>query len=105
MNHQDWNEVVFRKNNGIKPNNGKKYEVTKEQKIDNETENLKHKNLGSDIGIRIQRARIAGGFKTQKNLANSINVRPDIIASYESGKAIPDNNILQRLRRVLKTKL
>jgi putative transcription factor len=53
----------------------------------------------------IQNGRIAKGFKTQKDLAVAIGVPANIINSYESGKAIPDNAILQKLRRVLGVKL
>jgi putative transcription factor len=55
--------------------------------------------------MRIRNARIIKGYKTQKELANVINERSDIIADYESGKAVPNNTVLQKLRRVLKTKL
>lgn len=53
----------------------------------------------------IQQARIARGFKTQKDLANAVGVKADIIGGYESGKIIPDNTVMQKLRRVLGVKL
>lgn len=101
MSHQDWNEVVLKKpsKNQATPH----FERTKEQKI--ESEELSHKKVGVSLGKQIQNARIEKGFKTQKDLATEINVRPEVINSYECGKAIPDNAIMQKLRRVLNTQL
>ncbi|RPH12741.1 MAG: XRE family transcriptional regulator [Alteromonadaceae bacterium TMED7] len=53
----------------------------------------------------IQQARIAKGFKTQKDLAVAVGVPANIINSYESGKAMPDNTVLQKLRKVLGVRL
>ena len=103
MNHQDWNDVVFKKSSSKQKQ--PHFDLTKEQKLDNENENLCHNMVGLSLGKQIQQARIAKGYKTQKDLAVVINSKPDIIASYENGKAIPDNNILQKLRRVLKVQL
>ena len=102
MNHQDWSEVVLSK----RPKHSHTHhETSKEQRIYQETEELSHKKIGVSLGKQIQNARIARGFKTQKDLANAINVRPDVINMYEVGKAIPNNSILQNLRRVLNTQL
>lgn len=103
MSHQDWNEVVFKKpsKNQVTPH----FERTKEQKVESESEELSHKKVGVSLGKQIQNARVTKGFKTQKDLANAINVRPEVINSYEGGKAIPDNAIMQKLRRVLDTQL
>lgn len=103
MSHQDWNEVVFKKpsQNQVTPH----FERTKEQKVESESEELSHKKVGVSLGKQIQNARVTKGFKTQKDLANAINVRPEVINSYEGGKAIPDNAIMQKLRRVLDTQL
>jgi putative transcription factor len=57
------------------------------------------------VAKTIQQARIAKGFKTQKDLATAIGVPANVINSYESGKAIPDNAVLQKLRKVLGVRL
>jgi len=102
MEHQDWNPVVIHgkavKSQSSTPRPHR--EVTKEQKLD-QTELGTHKKVGLTMAKAIQNGRIAKGFKTQKDLANAIGVPTNIINSYESGKAIPDNQILQKLRRVL----
>jgi putative transcription factor len=105
MNHQDWNPVVIHgeKHSVSRPARPHR-EVTKEQKLD-QTELGTHKKVGLTMAKAIQNGRIAKGFKTQKDLAVAIGVPANIINSYESGKAIPDNAILQKLRRVLGVKL
>ena len=98
MDHQDWNTVTIRK-----PSTFKKTAVnkSKEQKLEEievgEIPKVKH-----SVAKLIQTGRVARGFKTQKDLANAIGVQANVISSYESGKAIPDHSILQKMRRVLK---
>lgn len=108
MEHQDWKQVILNRSTEVNRSHvldRSTQEYSKAKKMDDETENVKHTQVGSSIGKRIQNARLAGGFTSQKALAQAINVKPDVIMSYESGKAIPDNMIMQKLRRVLKTKL
>ena len=103
MNHQDWNPVVIHgkaKHTAPRPH----YEVTKEQKLDRE-ELGTHKKVSLSMAKMIQQGRIAKGFKTQKDLAIAVGVNASIINTYESGRAIPDPAILQKLRRVLGVKL
>lgn len=109
MEHQDWNQVILN-NKSTKKNHShiqdrSTYEYSNAKKLDNETENVKNEQVGLSLGKKIQLARMAGGYTSQKALAQAINVKPEIITSYESGKGIPDNVIMQKLRRVLKTKL
>ncbi|BCV07171.1 MAG: hypothetical protein Ct9H90mV1_1430 [Prasinovirus sp.] len=120
MFHQDWEEVTIHGKSFKKEKEKEKYvkfmgqEIklpkrsqysgkTPEQKLD-ETMLGTHKKVGKETGLTIQRARVAKKY-TQKELANLINVSADIISSYESGKAIPDHKIMQKLRRVLCVKL
>tara|TARA_B100001250_G_scaffold39475_2_gene31442 strand:- start:6129 stop:6491 length:363 start_codon:yes stop_codon:yes gene_type:complete len=120
MFHQDWEEVTIHGKSVKKEKEKEKYvkfmgqEIklpkrsqysgkTPEQKLE-ETELGTHKKVGKETGLTIQRARVAKKY-TQKDLANLINVSSDIISSYESGKAIPDHKIMQKLRRVLSVKL
>ena len=52
----------------------------------------------------IQQARMAKSL-TQKQLATLINEKPNVIAEYEQGKAIPNHQILGKLERKLGVKL
>ena len=42
---------------------------------------------------------------TQKDLSTAINEKPQIVAEYESGKAIPNPAIITKLERALGVKL
>jgi len=120
MFHQDWEEVTIHGKSVKKEKEKEKYvkfmgqEIklpkrsqysgkSPEQKLE-ETELGTHKRVGKETGLTIQRARVSKQY-TQKDLAGLINVSSDIISSYESGKAIPDHKIMQKLRRVLSVKL
>ena len=104
MNHQDWTPVVIHGKAATKPSPPKHYERTKEQKLEDE-EIGTHKKVPLSMAKMIQQGRIAKGFKTQKDLAIAVGVNAGIISSYESGRAIPDPGVLQKLRRVLGVKL
>ena len=105
MNHQDWNPVVIHgKTLPSQKANVPHHEVTKAQKLD-QTELGTHEKVSISMAKTIQQARIAKGFKTQKDLAVVVGVPVNVINSYESGKAIPDNTILQKLRKVLGVRL
>ena len=52
----------------------------------------------------IMQARTAKKI-TQKELATAINEKPQVVAEYESGKAIPNPQIISKLERKLGTKL
>ncbi len=75
----------------------------KNRKLDEETENFSHKKVSLSLSKRIQQARLAKGM-SQKDLATKINVKPNVIQEYESGKAIPDNKILGLIRKYLSMK-
>ena len=64
----------------------------------------KVKTLNRSVSLRIQQARQAKGW-TQKELAQKISEKPQVINDYESGRAIPNNQILSKMERVLGTKL
>lgn len=102
MNHQDWNPVVLRKR--PTPINQVSPDVSREVKIERE-EIGTHEKVSMSLAKTIQQARIAKGFKTQKDLANAVGVKVDIINGYESGNMIPDNTLMQKLRKVLGVKL
>jgi len=73
-------------------------------KLDNADEPDKLQTVTLSMGQKIQQARLAKGMK-QKDLSNKINVKPQVIAEYENGKAIPDNKILTKIENALGLKL
>ena len=122
MSHQDWNDVVWRKNKSSqntihndkdapKPITVEKYRHKNNQKndtnmrkLEEDNENLAVERVSNDMKVEIQKARTAKKL-TQKQLANMINEKPDVIQSYENGKAIPNQQVLNKLRRVLGIRL
>lgn len=74
------------------------------KKLDDDTENLSHDRVPTELKKAIMQAR--GEKKlTQSQLAHLINEKPQVIQEYESGKAIPNQQILSKLERALGAKL
>lgn len=104
MDHQDWNTVVI---NGKQSTTPKISEGVKRpqgnshlRKLENETENLHHQKVSHNLAQTIQNSRNEKGW-TRAELAQRINVKAGVVADYETGKAIPDGVVLQRLSRAL----
>ena len=60
--------------------------------------------VDKSLSKAIMQARTAKKM-TQKEVATAINEKPQVIADYESGKAIPNPQIISKLERKLGTKL
>lgn len=69
-------------------------------KIEAETEDFHHEHVSSDLKKQIVQARTAKKL-TQAQLAQLINERASVIQEYESGKAIPNPQVLSKLSRCL----
>ncbi|KAJ3605474.1 hypothetical protein NHX12_027520 [Muraenolepis orangiensis] len=83
----------------------KQHLVTKNTaKLDRETEELHHQRVPLEVGKVIQLGRQKNGL-TQKDLATKINEKPQIIADYECGKAIPNNQVMGKIERAIGLKL
>merc|ERR1712154_660474 len=68
------------------------------------SEDLKHGKVDKSLSKAIMQARTAKKM-TQKDLATAINEKPQVIAEYESGKAIPNPQIISKMERKLGCKL
>ena len=101
MDHQDINDVVWKKNK--KPTT-KSSGISKNKKLEDDNEELKVDKVSFSLKNAIRDARIAKKL-TQKQLAQMINEKADVIQNYENGKAIPDQRLLNKLRRILNAKL
>ncbi|XP_066510363.1 endothelial differentiation-related factor 1 homolog [Hoplias malabaricus] len=83
----------------------KQHLVTKNTaKLDRETEELHHDRVTLEVGKVIQKGRQDKGL-TQKDLATKINEKQQIIADYECGKAIPNNQVMGKIERAIGLKL
>ena len=104
-NHQDWKTIIIKnpkqnvKNTKKKINNTNIKKISIEKKADNDE--LKHKQLSTDLRISIQKARCSKNL-TQKELAQKINVSHQIISDIESGKAIYNEQHINKIKRFLK---
>ncbi|KAL3652622.1 Multiprotein-bridging factor 1b [Castilleja foliolosa] len=74
------------------------------RKLDEDTENLTHDKVPTELKKSIMQARMDKKM-TQSQLAQLINEKPQIIQEYESGKAIPNQQIISKLERALGVKL
>ncbi|KAJ8699606.1 multiprotein-bridging factor 1 [Pleurotus ostreatus] len=73
-------------------------------KLDRENEVAPPPKISPTVGRTIQTSRLALEL-SQKDLAAKINEKPSVLQDYESGKAIPNPQILGKLERILKVKL
>uniref|UniRef100_A0A7S2SAV4 HTH cro/C1-type domain-containing protein n=1 Tax=Rhizochromulina marina TaxID=1034831 RepID=A0A7S2SAV4_9STRA len=69
-------------------------------KLDAENEAFAHKSVDKSLSKAIMQARLAKKMN-QKQLATAINEKPQIIQEYETGKAIPNQQIIGKLERAL----
>ncbi len=72
--------------------------------LENDTETLGHATVSYDMKVALQRARQAKKM-TQKELALAIQEKANVINEYESGRAIPNNQLIARMERVLGMRL
>uniref|UniRef100_A0A915PT36 HTH cro/C1-type domain-containing protein n=1 Tax=Setaria digitata TaxID=48799 RepID=A0A915PT36_9BILA len=73
-------------------------------RLDEETEELHHERVSLTLGKVMQQARQTKEW-TQKDLATHINEKPQVVAEYENGKAVPNQQILAKMERALGVKL
>ncbi|PFH49095.1 hypothetical protein AMATHDRAFT_76379 [Amanita thiersii Skay4041] len=73
-------------------------------KLDREDEVAPPPKVSPSVGRAIQTGRMELKL-SQKDLAQKINEKPSVLQDYESGKAIPNAQILSKLERVLGVKL
>ena len=105
--HNKSKEKLNAKRNGTneiqKKNTGLENQI-KTIKLDESTEAAKHKTITSDQSRKIIDGRIAKKWSRQM-LANNINEKLSVVSDYESGKAIIDNKIINKIERKLNIKL
>ncbi|GLC42269.1 multiprotein-bridging factor 1 [Pleodorina starrii] len=130
MNGQDWDQVVIRKKQpsgaalkdeaavnaarrqGAAVDTTTKFNAGKNKpaqqtvsgkpaaKLEQETEDFHHERVSSTLKQQIVQARTAKKM-TQAQLAQAINEKPQVIQEYESGKAIPNPQVLSKMSRIL----
>jgi len=73
-------------------------------KLDRENEVAPPSKILPSVGKAMQTARQEKQL-SQKDVAQKINEKPSVLQDYESGKAVPNPQILGKLERVLGVKL
>lgn len=106
--HQDFKEIIFKnkassKNKSVSSQPSIVISKVQRQLLNDDEEGPKLKTFGKENGKLLQSARTARKL-TQEELANQINEKKNIINLYEVGNIVPDNKILNKLRRILNIK-
>ncbi|KAF8919576.1 hypothetical protein CPB85DRAFT_1524364 [Mucidula mucida] len=73
-------------------------------KLDRDNEVAPPPKIAPSVGRAMGKARMDLKL-SQKDVAQQINEKPSVLQDYESGKAVPNPQILGKLERVLKVKL
>ena len=73
-------------------------------KIDEHNDAGTISTVSMDVSKAIQKGRLDKGF-SQKDLGLKVNEKPNLINDYESGKAIPNPQVLGKMERILGIKL
>jgi putative transcription factor len=73
-------------------------------KLDENGENFRHAHVGHEFKLALQQARLAKKM-SQQALATAINEKSTVINEYESGKAIPNGQVINKLNRALGVRL
>ena len=103
MQHQDWKAAILKPAAPQVVKNiveRKKLTDNSSVKVDENDEVVQIKRVPKDISKLITDARIAKKL-LRKDLANQLNLREDIIADIETGKAIYDGNQIARIKKHL----
>eukprot|EP01084_Bolivina_argentea_P056285 103038_1 len=69
-------------------------------RLDEDSESTKVKTVSHSVSINIQKGRQAKGWN-QKELAAAVNEKQSVMTDYESGKAVPNEQVLQRIEKAL----
>ncbi|KAM3388538.1 hypothetical protein ACQJBY_010973 [Aegilops geniculata] len=102
---QDWEPIVVRKKaqNAADKKDEKAVNAARRSGAEIDT-TKKYERVSSDLKKNLMQARLDKKM-TQAQLAQMINEKPQVIQEYESGKAIPNNQIIGKLERALGAKL
>ncbi|PFH31338.1 putative multiprotein bridging factor type 1 family transcriptional co-activator [Besnoitia besnoiti] len=73
---------------------------TNARKVEEDTGDYHVERVSADFSRALQQARQAKKM-TQAQLAQAINEKPSVVNDYESGRAIPNGAVVQKLNRAL----
>ena len=109
---QDWEPVKWNGGGNKQNSNDKKIKKqtgpTKEQKLEKAIEDGTYSlpKMDIDFKIALQKARTSQDPKiSQQDLAKKMNIKPQVINDWESGKSIPTGLDIVKIEKALKVKL
>ena len=97
MEHQNWEPIVFTKTGGNKKKLKTKSRTKSKPKIEEPKSNV-------PVYKAIQKGRQLMKL-SQKQLAQDMNIPIAFLKSFELGKSVPSNRVLQRMEKHIKVKL
>lgn len=114
MQGQDWTPFVIKNKNA--DNKAKAFregrtEAIKKISLDHKSRKLEQEDevkpiekVSRDISVLVQQGRMEKKL-TQKELAQKLNIKPEIIRDIEAGKLANDKQIISKLQRILGVRL
>lgn len=104
--HQDWRPVVFdAKRGSATPRPTPPKGPSAAQRLEDETEELRHGGVPTDLRRALAQARAAKGL-TREQLAQALSVPASLVRDYETGAvAVPQNALVARMEAALGAKL
>ncbi len=115
--HQDWTSVVWKKSSahtsrpvseqtslrgGTCTEEARRLNKIEQKSINGEYDT--RQTVSRAFTSQLQRARLSK-VMTQKKLASAVNEKATVINDFESGKAVPNQHVIQKLNRALGIKL
>jgi ribosome-binding protein aMBF1 (putative translation factor) len=118
--HQDWNVVVLRKHTKANPTDARAVNAARRdgalvetklkqkttttlvsvKKLEDNQEDFHHKVISKEVATEIMKKRLEKKL-TQSDLGKQINEHTAVIQEIESGKAIHNSQVLNKIYRVL----
>jgi len=97
--HQDWNTIIINKKKHDKPINKKSKQLG--HTLDDNKEVFKHTKIDRELSQTIIKRRCELKMN-RKELSQKLCIKVDILAKYETGVAIIEPRILNKLKHILK---
>lgn len=104
---QDWKQVTWTKAPAAATRTGttkQNHVGARLHKLDNigydDNATMQTKTVTRAFSSQLQSARLSKSL-TQKALAAMINEKPTVVNDYEAGKAVPNQQVIQKLNRAL----
>jgi len=101
---QDWTPVTIKSAPKKKVTEASSYvdqATAAARRAERETESFKVTTIDAAVAREVREGRARTGM-TQKQLAQAVNEKPDVIKAWEAGTAPPNGALLVKLRRALK---